>query len=212
MLSKNLVLRKICYYYGDTKIKTDSKIYLSKTKMELMKKNFFKVLDYVKSIFEEDIAAIDLEAKERIGFGEQALIFRNSKNEDYLMKNSDKEKAIDDLIAYQTVLCGTNGFVAGLGGLLVLPVAIPANIASVIYVQLRMIAAITYINGYDIHSDQVRILAYTCLTGSSATNILKNVGIKIGEKAAVNALKKIPGAILVKINQQVGFRLVTKFG
>ena len=92
MLSKNLVLRKRCYYYGDTKIKTDSKIYLSKTKMELMKKNFFKVLDYVKSIFEEDIAAIDLKAKERIGFGEQALIFRNSKNEDYLMKNSDKEK------------------------------------------------------------------------------------------------------------------------
>ena len=92
MLSKNLVLRKRCYYYGDTKIKTDSKIYLSKTKMELMKRNFFKVLDYVKSIFEEDIAAIDLEAKERIGFGEQALIFRNSKNEDYLMKNSDKEK------------------------------------------------------------------------------------------------------------------------
>ena len=42
MLSKNLVLRKRCYYYGDTKIKTDSKIYLSKTKMELMKKNFFK--------------------------------------------------------------------------------------------------------------------------------------------------------------------------
>ena len=92
MLSKNLVLRKRCYYYGDTKIKTDSKIYLSKTKMELMKKNFFKVLDYVKSIFEEDIAAIDLETKERMIFGEQALIFRNSKNEDYLMKNSDKEK------------------------------------------------------------------------------------------------------------------------
>ena len=85
MLSKNLVLRKICYYYGDTKIKTDSKIYLSKTKMELMKKNFFKVLDYVKSIFEEDIATIDLEAKERIVFGEQALVFRNSKNEDYIV-------------------------------------------------------------------------------------------------------------------------------
>ena len=132
--------------------------------------------------------------------------------EDYLTKNSDKEKAIDDLIAYQTLLCGTNGFVAGLGGLLVLPVAIPANIASVIYVQLRMIAAIAYVNGYDVHSDQVRVLAYTCLTGSSATNILKNVGIKIGEKAAVNALKKVPGALLVKINQQVGFRLVTKFG
>ena len=132
--------------------------------------------------------------------------------EDYLAKSSSREKAIDNLIGYQTVLCGTNGFITGLGGLLVLPVAIPANVAGVIYVQLRMIAAIAHINGYDIYSDQVRTIAYARLTGSSATNILKNVGIKISEKMAVNALKKVPGAILIKINQQVGFRLVTKFG
>lgn len=132
--------------------------------------------------------------------------------EDYLAKTSSREKAIDKLIGYQTVLCGTNGFITGLGGLLVLPVAIPANVAGVIYVQLRMTAAIAYINGYDIYSDQVRTIAYACLTGSSAANILKNVGIKISEKMAVNALKKVPGAILIKINQQVGFRLVTKFG
>ena len=132
--------------------------------------------------------------------------------EDYLAKTSSREKAIDKLIGYQTVLCGTNGFITGLGGLLVLPVAISANVAGVIYVQLRMIAAIAHINGYDIYSDQVRTIAYACLTGSSAANILKNVGIKISEKMAVNALKKVPGAILIKINQQVGFRLVTKFG
>ena len=132
--------------------------------------------------------------------------------EDYLAKTSSIEKAIDKLIGYQTVLCGTNGFITGLGGLLVLPVAISANVAGVIYVQLRMIAAIAHINGYDIYSDQVRTIAYACLTGSSAANILKNVGIKISEKVAVNALKRVPGAILIKINQQVGFRLVTKFG
>ena len=132
--------------------------------------------------------------------------------EDYLAKSSSREKAIDNLIGYQTVLCGTNGFMTGLGGLLVLPVAIPANVAGVIYVQLRMIAAIAHINGYDIYSDQVRTIAYACLTGSSAANILKNMGIKISEKMAVNALKRVPGAILIKINQQVGFRLVTKFG
>ena len=132
--------------------------------------------------------------------------------EDYLAKTSSREKAIDKLIGYQIVLCGTNGFITGLGGLLVLPVAIPANVAGVIYAQLRMIAAIAHINGYDIYSDQVRTIAYACLTGSSAANILKNVGIKISEKMAVNALKKVPRAILRKINQQVGFRLVTKFG
>ena len=132
--------------------------------------------------------------------------------EDYLAKTSSREKAIDKLIGYQTVLCGTNGFITGLGGLLVLPVAIPANVAGVIYVQLRMTAAIAYINGYDIYSDQVRTIAYACLTGSSTTKVLKNVGIKIGEKVVINAIKKIPVEVLVKINQQVGFRLVTKFG
>ena len=131
---------------------------------------------------------------------------------DYLAKTSSREKAIDKLIGYQTVLCGTNGFITGLGGLLALPVTIPTNVAGVIYVQLRMIAAIAHINGYDIYSDQVRTIAYTCLTGSSAANVLKNTGIKIGEKVAINAIKKIPVEVLVKINQQVGFRLVTKFG
>jgi len=106
---------------------------------------------------------------------------------DYLAKTSSREKAIDKLIGYQTVLCGTNGFITGLGGLLALPVTIPTNVAGVIYVQLRMIAAIAHINGYDIYSDQVRTIAYACLTGSSAANILKNVGIKISEKMAVNA-------------------------
>ena len=132
--------------------------------------------------------------------------------EDYLYKSSSKKKAIDDLIGYQTLLCGTNGFITGLGGLLVLPVAIPTNILSTIYIQLRMTAAIAYINGYDIYSDQVRTIAYACLTGSSTTKVLKNVGIKIGEKVVINAIKKIPVEVLVKINQQVGFRLVTKFG
>ena len=132
--------------------------------------------------------------------------------EDYLAKTSSREKAIDKLIGYQTLLCGTNGFITGLGGLLVLPVAIPTNILSTIYIQLRMIAAIAYINGYDIYSDQVRTIAYACLTGSSTTKVLKNVGIKIGEKVVINVIKKIPVEVLVKINQQVGFRLVTKFG
>ena len=132
--------------------------------------------------------------------------------EDYLAKTSSIEKAIDKLIGYQTVLCGTNGFITGLGGLLVLPVTISANVAGVIYVQLRMIAAIAHINGYDIYSDQVRTIAYMCLTGSSAANVLKNTGIKIGEKVVINVIKKIPVEVLVKINQQVGFRLVTKFG
>jgi len=91
-------------------------------------------------------------------------------------------------------------------------VALPANISSVLYVQLRMIAAIAYMGGFDIHSDQVQTLAYACLTGSAITDILKQTGIKIGEKVAVSTINKIPGKVLTSINQKVGFRLLTKFG
>ena len=93
-----------------------------------------------------------------------------------------------------------------------MPVAVPANVASVLYVQLRMIAAIAYIRGYDIRSDQVKTLAYVCLCGNAGKDILKNVGVQLGKKLTTNAIKKISGTTLTKINQKVGFRLVTKFG
>lgn len=112
----------------------------------------------------------------------------------------------------QVVKCGTSGFITGLGGLITLPVAIPVNVASVIYVQLRMIATVAKIGGYDPSDDQVRTMAYVCLTGSAAADIIKKAGINIGEKITVSAIKKIPGAVLTKINQKFGFRLFTKFG
>lgn len=131
---------------------------------------------------------------------------------DYLEKNCDPEKAAKELIKYQVVKCGTSGFVTGLGGLITLPVALPANVTSVLYIQLRMVAAIAYIGGFDVQSDQVQTLAYACLTGSAISNVLKEAGIKIGEKAAIAAINKIPGKVLMAINKKVGFRLVTKFG
>jgi len=75
-----------------------------------------------------------------------------------------------------------------------------------------MIAAIAKIGGFDVRSDQVQTLAYACLTGSAIADVLKQTGIKVGEKITVSAINKIPGKVLTSINQKVGFRLLTKFG
>lgn len=131
---------------------------------------------------------------------------------DYTARFETPERAAKELVKYQVLKCGTSGFITGLGGLLTLPVAIPANISSVLYVQTRMVAAIAKIGGYDVRSDQVQTLVYICLTGTAVTDIVKQTGIKIGEKTLEAALKKLPGSVLVKINQRVGFRLLTKFG
>ena len=73
-------------------------------------------------------------------------------------------------------------------------------------------AALAAIGGYDVHSDEVQTLVYLCLVGSSLTDVGKSTGIKIANKVTTNMLKKLPGAVLTKINQKVGFRLLTKFG
>lgn len=131
---------------------------------------------------------------------------------DYMAKNKDVEAAAKQFINYQIAKCTTSGFVTGLGGLITLPVAIPANVGSVLYVQIRMIACLARMGGYDTNSDQVQTLVYACLAGISIDQVFKQAGIKIGLKVAEVMVKKIPGTLLTKINQKVGFRLLTKFG
>lgn len=130
----------------------------------------------------------------------------------YLEKYPTKEAAAKHLIDNQVAKCTTSGFVTSLGGLITLPVAIPANVGSVLYVQMRMIASIAYIGGYNPSDDEVQTLVYLCLTGKAIEEVLKGTGIKIGEKVAVNLIKKIPGKVLSQINKKVGFRLLTKMG
>ena len=131
---------------------------------------------------------------------------------DYLSKNNSTEKAARQFVNYQVAKCTTSGFVTGLGGLITLPVAIPANVSSVMYVQMRMIACLAYMGGYDTSSDQVQTLVYACLAGISIEQIIKQSGIKFGTKFTTAMVKKIPGTVLTKINQKVEFRFLTKFG
>lgn len=130
----------------------------------------------------------------------------------YLTKYNSVDEAIDKFIKFQQAKCATSGFLTGLGGILTLPVAIPANITSVIYVQVRMIATIAKMRGYDLKDDQVKTLVYVSLTGQAAIDILKQAGIKIGTKMSTVLIKRMPIEIIKQINKRVGFRLVTKFG
>ncbi len=131
---------------------------------------------------------------------------------DYMGKAKSPDEAAKALAKWQVMKCGTSGFVTGLGGLITLPVAIPANISSVMYVQMRMIACIAKMGGYDVTSDQVQTMVYMCLTGTTMSDLVKIGLIKTGTKSLEAAIKKIPGAALVKINQKIGFRFITKFG
>lgn len=130
----------------------------------------------------------------------------------YLTKQGSTEAAAKSFIKYQIAKCSTTGFLTELGGVLTLPIAIPANIASALFIQLQTITTLAKMGGFDVTTDQVRTMAYMCLADLSLDQVLKQSGIQLGERIAMNAIAHIPCEVLQRINQRVGFRLVTKFG
>lgn len=131
---------------------------------------------------------------------------------DYLQKHKTRQDACKAMLRNQIVKCTTSGFLTGFGGIITMPVTIPANLGSVIYVQMRMIACAAYMAEFDLNSDQTQTFVYACLAGVSVNGLIKPASVKFGVKFAEGLIKKIPGKTLTKINQKVGFRFITKFG
>jgi hypothetical protein len=118
----------------------------------------------------------------------------------------------DSLIRWQNAKAGTSGFITGLGGFTTLPVSIPANLASVLFIQIRMIAAIAYMGGHNLRDDKVKTLIYVCLVGNFAKDIVQESAILLGKKVSVMAINSISEQSLKMINQKVGFRLLSTYG
>lgn len=110
---------------------------------------------------------------------------------DYLEKHKTTEKACKTMLRNQIAQCTTSGVVTGFGGFITLPVAIPANVGSVIYVQMRMIACVAYMADYELNSDQTQTFVYACLAGVAINELLKQAGVKFGVKFANRLIKKI---------------------
>ncbi|MBK5723094.1 EcsC family protein [Dysgonomonas sp. Marseille-P4677] len=116
----------------------------------------------------------------------------------YLLQNGTLEQQVDSLIKWQVAKAASSGFVTGLGGVMVMPLTVPANIASVIYVQIRMITAIAYMGGHDIKDDRVKSLVYICMVGNGAKELLKDLSIKASEKMLSKILEKVSAKLAAK--------------
>jgi uncharacterized protein (DUF697 family) len=75
------------------------------------------------------------------------------------------DEAITSIIDHHIRLASAQGFVTNIGGVAALPLAIPANITGVAIVQVRMVAAIAHLRGYDLNDNRVRTALVMCLMG-----------------------------------------------
>lgn len=110
--------------------------------------------------------------------------------EEYLEKYPNPITAIDEFVKWQIGKCTTSGFLTSLGGIITLPVTLPANLVTVWYVQLRMIGTIAAISGCDPSDDDVQALSYICLAGGSVSKICREAGVQFTNKLTASMLKE----------------------
>ena len=110
--------------------------------------------------------------------------------EEYLEKYPNPITAIDEFVKWQIGKCTTSGFLTSLGGIITLPVTLPANLVTVWYVQLRMIGTIAAISGCDPSDDDVQALSYICLAGGSVSKICREAGVQFTNKTYCIYAKK----------------------
>jgi len=118
---------------------------------------------------------------------------------DYAGRYATADEAVARLIATQSGKAGIAGFVTGCGGAISLPVALPANLLSTLYIQLRLVAAVAHLRGHDLQSAEVRTLALACMTGSKAADTLKDAGIRLGTRMTRDALGWLSPAVFKKV-------------
>lgn len=132
--------------------------------------------------------------------------------EEHMADHPDPEEAVRRIIRTHVRLVGATGFATGLGGVFVMPVTIPTDLVTFYALAARCSAAVTNARGYDISSDEVRSLILISLLGAGGAAVVADVGINVGNKVALSALRSLPGSVLIASNKRVGFRLLTKFG
>ena len=119
---------------------------------------------------------------------------------------------MDALIRWESSKNFTSGFATGLGGLVTLPVSIPAAFGASWLIQARMSAAIADLYGVDLSDDRVKSFIVMAMAGDAGKAGVKEVAVAAGTRLTTAGIQQIPGRVLIEINKRVGFRLLTKAG
>nr|NLI51686.1 EcsC family protein [Propionibacterium sp.] len=84
-----------------------------------------------------------------------------------LVRAGSVEPAIDSLVSTHVRLATAQGVLTNLGGVWTAPLLLPANIAGLAIVQIRLVASIAHLRGYDVDDPRVRTAMALCILGET---------------------------------------------
>lgn len=130
---------------------------------------------------------------------------------------ADVEKAIDDIVGDHIKKAGVGGFVTGVGGIVTMPVSLPANVVEFYALATRMVGSIAQLRGYDIDTPGARAAIMLSLVGADADDLISKAGLSAASmtgsgRLARIAMSRMPKAAAMMVNKAVAFRLLTNVG
>jgi hypothetical protein len=139
--------------------------------------------------------------------------------EEYVAKLRAQNPGItDDDLAWKIVRrksfkSGLVGAATGVGGLIVLPLTIPADLIACWRIQITMAVAIACVYGHTAKTTDLKTDILLILAGDAAKEALKRVGIEVGKSVTRKAIERvITRQVMVKLWAVVGQKIITKAG
>lgn len=83
-----------------------------------------------------------------------------------------RKRAVRHVVDHHVRLAGASGFVTNLGGLVTMTVTVPANLTGIALIQLRMVAAVAHLHGYDLGDPRVHNAVLVTTLGEESVNAL----------------------------------------
>ncbi|HAN09378.1 MAG TPA: hypothetical protein DCP90_02060 [Clostridiales bacterium] len=125
----------------------------------------------------------------------------------------EREELAKKIISRGALKAGGIGAVLNVGGIITMPITMPADLYLTFRIQARMVLAIAYLYGWDIHDKEITTDVLLVMGGSGAVETLAKAGIKVGQEFAKKAMNKyINREVMKKINQVISRKLITKNG
>lgn len=123
----------------------------------------------------------------------------------------DVMKAAHAMIRWESVKAGSTGFLSGVGGVVAMPVTLPLNITSVLFLQTRLVAAIACLGKRNLADERIRALAGLCLCGNAAKALLQEVALQAMENWTRPFTRRIVEKTLVLMTARAGMRTGGQF-
>ncbi|HOC13301.1 MAG TPA: EcsC family protein [Propionicimonas sp.] len=129
-----------------------------------------------------------------------------------LQTKGEREAAIDSLVTQHIGLASAQGFLTSVGGLLTLPVGLPANIAGMGVLSVRMIASIAHLRGYDVDDRRVRAALTLAMLGDDEVRRMVADGRLPATPLAIATAPMFDPSLDQAINERVMGSLAGRLG